>query len=131
MRRSILQHRSCRLILATPACFAKGFLPSTAGLSHSGVNVSVQGVANHRYQVVSGWDYVLRKPKPSRRLVPAGGVYFVRLEGSDTAIEKWMDMLWLQSISDDDQDRRDGFGIVVLGAWDGKLKEWKLTEATA
>jgi hypothetical protein len=25
----------------------------------------------------------------------------------------------MQTVSDDEQDRRDGFGLAALGAWDG------------
>ena len=122
VRTAIVQSRSCRLILATPACFAHGYLPGAARLVRSGVTATVQAVANNRYQVVSGWDYALGKPKPSRRLAPAGTVYFLKLAGSDDAIGQFVDDVWLQSISDDEQDQRDGFGLALLGTWDGMPK---------
>jgi CRISPR-associated protein Cmr3 len=71
-----------------------------------------------------------RRPKPTRRLAPAGSVFFVQLPGTDraddAAIEAWIDAIWMQNISDDhpgdpERDRRDGFGLAVLGAWDGEL----------
>jgi CRISPR-associated protein Cmr3 len=61
----------------------------------------------------------MARPKPSRRLVPAGSVYFLKLDGSDAAIDQFIDATWLQAISDDEQDRRDGFGLALFGAWDG------------
>ena len=122
VRASIVQHKCCRLILATPACFSNGFLPEVAKFSYYGVTVTIEAVATSRYQVVSGWDYRLGKPKPSRRLAPAGSVYFLRLAGAHAAIGQFVDDLWLQSISDDEQDRRDGFGLALLGAWDGAPK---------
>jgi CRISPR-associated protein Cmr3 len=128
VRKAIVQSKHCRLILATPACFAQGFLPDTGKLSQGGVTVCVQAVANNRYQTVSGWDYAFEqngkqgRPKPTRRLAPAGSVYFIKLTGSDDAIGRFVDAVWLQAISDNAQDRRDGFGIALLGAWDGVPK---------
>ncbi len=128
VRAAIVASKHCRLILATPAVFAQGFLPDAARLSRAGVTVTVQAVANGRYQVVSGWDYAYEKdgkrgrPKPTRRLAPAGSVYFLKLEGSAEAVGHFIDAVWLQTISDDEQDRRDGFGLALLGAWDGKPK---------
>jgi len=119
LRQAIMTSRHCRLILATPALFARGYLPDKAKLSRSGVTVIVQAVVNHRYQVVSGWDYVSSRPKPARRLVPAGSVYFVKLEGDDNAIGQFVNDVWLQAISDDEQDCRNGFGLALLGTWGG------------
>lgn len=122
VRTAIGDSKHCRLILATPAIFAQGFLPDAARLSRAGVTVNVQAVVNSRYQVVSGWDYDKNLPKPTRRLAPAGSVYFLKLDGSDEAIDRFIDAVWLQAISDDGQDCRDGFGLALLGAWDGQPK---------
>ncbi len=122
VRNAIKKSKHCRLILATPAIFAQGFLPDATRLSRAGVTVTVQAVVNGRYQVVSGWDYYKNLPKATRRLAPAGSVYFLKLQGSDEAINRFIDAVWLQAISDDEQDCRDGFGLALLGAWDGKPK---------
>ncbi|MGC1378515.1 MAG: type III-B CRISPR module-associated Cmr3 family protein, partial [Anaerolineales bacterium] len=59
--------------------------------------------------------------KASRRLAPAGSVYFLKLTSDDPGtIEQFIKNTWLQNISDKDQDRRDGFGLALLGVWDGK-----------
>ena len=55
-----------------------------------------------------------RGPKPVKRMVPAGGVYFFEVihgTASDLAHR------WLLSVSDGDQDRRDGFGLAAWGTW--------------
>lgn len=119
VRQAIVISKHCRLVLATPALFSQGYLPDEAKLARVGVTVTIQAVVNHRYQVVSGWDYRSSRPKPTRRLAPAGSVYFLRLEGDDNAIGDFVDKVWLQAISDDEQDRRDGFGLALLGVWDG------------
>ncbi|MEI2693359.1 MAG: type III-B CRISPR module-associated protein Cmr3 [Anaerolineae bacterium] len=122
VRKAIVDQKHCRLILATPAIFAGGFLPDVSKLSRAGVAVTVQAVVNGRYQVVSGWDYESDRPKPTRRLASAGSVYFLKLEGGKDAINQFIDVVWLQAISDDEQDCRDGFGLALLGAWDGEPK---------
>lgn len=63
---------------------------------------------------------VLRQPKPARRLAPAGTVFFLELSGSDEAISKWVQTTWMSCVSDEEQDRLDGFGLAVIGTWDGK-----------
>lgn len=129
VREAIIASKHCRLILATPALFAQGFLPDVIKLSRAGVVVSVLAVVNHRYQVVSGWDYAYvapdkrrGRPKPTRRLAPAGSVYFLKLQGDDNAVGTFVDGVWLHAVSDGDQECRDGFGLALLGAWDGNPK---------
>ncbi len=77
----ILASRRCRLILATPGIFPEGWrLPGmdTAGVFDlCGVRGRVVAAAVNRAEVVSGWDLALRQPKPARRAVPAGSVYWI------------------------------------------------------
>ena len=123
---AIVEQRHCRLILLTPGIFEKGYLPTWITdecCPDVTVTVRIVAVAVPRYQAVSGWDYEKREPKPTRRLAPAGSVYFLQLEGDDTAIRKFIDSVWMRNISDGEQDRRDGFGLAVVGVWDGALVE--------
>jgi CRISPR-associated protein Cmr3 len=55
-------------------------------------------------------------------MTPAGAVYFLRVEGDESARRAFARRIWLQAISDEEQDRRDGFGIALLGTWDGKTE---------
>lgn len=110
----------CRLILLTPGYFENGFLPTN-------LNVEVKAVAVNRSQVISGWDFkgkfdeqknkFVPCPKPTRRLTPAGAVYFLKITGD---IEKFVEDVWFKNVGDCGQLRRDGFGLAVLGNWDGK-----------
>jgi CRISPR-associated protein Cmr3 len=50
-------------------------------------------------------------------MAPAGSVYWLTLNGSKAAIRDWATRHWMQSISDSEQDRKDGFGLAVLGTW--------------
>ena len=119
IRQAIKDQKHCRLVLATPAHFEKGYSPWQLAKDF---NLQVKGAALPRYQTISGWDYAKGsggEPKPTRRLAPAGSVYFLNLEGT-ADIEAFVESVWLQAISDDDQSRRDGFGLALLGTWDGK-----------
>lgn len=123
----IKKHKHCRLILATSAHFKNGYLPE---FLESQYKAKVEAVALLRYQTISGWDYAAKDkngkeimggaPKPTRRLVPAGSVYFLNLKNVD--IDKFIEEVWLNAVSDEEQSRRDGFGIALLGVWDGAVK---------
>lgn len=127
---AIVTARACRIVLLTPACFTEGYRPTWLFQPVSGVTPQLIGAAVPRAQVVSGWDMAADngrdaqgrllpkgKPKPTRRLAPAGSVYFVRFGEQDDplAIERWVSNVWMACISDDAQDRRDGFGLAVCG----------------
>jgi len=111
----------CRLILLTPAHFGAGWKPSWLLESREGVQPALHAVALKRYQTVSGWDFDKCERKPTRRLAPAGTVYFLKLDGDSAAIKRWTKNTWMRCISDEKQDRHDGFGLAVPGVWDGKF----------
>lgn len=122
LKEKIIAQKYCRLVLMTPAKFADGFLPDWFSKEY---DVSVQAVALPRYQTVSGWDYDKNKPKPTSRLVPAGSVYYLKF-GEKTQADAFVDSVWMQTISDDEQDRLDGFGMALLGTWDGRLRKMEV-----
>lgn len=133
----IAEDRACRLILLTPAYFANGSSPAWLRQPQHGVEVSLRAIAAGRERVASGWDYApppphppRGAPKPTRRLAPAGAVYFLSLTGEKAAIKTWVEKMWMKCVSDDDVHRRDGFGLAVLGAWvkDGELQVMKMED---
>ncbi len=126
-----------RLMLATPALFEHGWLPGWLDESlqgsppgHPNITLELRAAVLDRWQAFSGWDLqVSRRHKDEaahtmrhkggaareiRRLVPAGSIYWFRLVHGDSAS---LSQLWLSSISDREQDRRDGFGLAVPGLW--------------
>lgn len=125
LKQKILGDGYCRLILVTPAYFDTGYLPNFSS-AHPGV--TVMAIINNRYQTVSGWDYDLRQPKPTRRLTPAGSVYFLKLPADKTQAADFIDSVWFKPIGDDDQLKRDGFGLALLGVWDGKDRTLEMEE---
>src|SRR5207302_2642511 len=117
LEQAIVEKKACRILLLTPACFKQGYRPSWLLSDLYGVKPKLEAITTQRPQVVSGWDLDLKKPKPSRRLVPAGTVLFLKLEGSEAAIGDWVKRMWMQCVSDEPQDQMDGFGLIVLGTW--------------
>lgn len=102
------KRRRCLLYLATPAIFRAGWCPSPLpGLTLVAAALGPLGV-------VGGWDLAKRRPRPSRKIAPAGSVYFY--EGEPT--EGWpafVDRLHFESLSDERPEA--GFGIGLVGAW--------------
>ena len=112
---AIVEAHRARVILLTPALFAAGYRPPLTWV-RGGVSANLRAAAVPRAQVISGWDLHQGKPKPTRRLAPAGSVYFVTWEpGAD--VRAWLEATWMRNVSDADQDRRDGFGLAALGVW--------------
>lgn len=117
------------LSLITPAVFAGGYLPGwldadRAGTPPDGVfaeerapapRLRLRAVAVERWQPQSGWDLARQQPRPTRKLVPAGATYWFALTGE--AEPEALRGLWLTSVCDDPQDRRDGFGLVLPAPW--------------
>jgi CRISPR-associated protein Cmr3 len=96
-----------RVMLLTPACFAEGAVPRQIG----GARVIAAAVG--RPQTISGWDMAAGGPKPARRLVPAGSVYWVDLSGLIPS--DWCAAVHFQSVCSDKQDNLDGFGLAAVG----------------
>lgn len=117
---AIRKSKTARIVLVTPAMFKRGALPEWNGKvwPEGKVIATVKGACVGRPEIVSGWDMVKNGPKASRRLAPAGSVYFVQLRGTEKEIEKWVTDAWLSSVSDAPQDRLDGFGLALVGVWE-------------
>lgn len=102
--------RVLRLVLLTPAFFDAGSLPGMFALRGG----RLLAARVDRPEVISGWDVKARGPKPVRRAAPAGSVFWVRLD-ADTDAANWISERWFNCISDNEQDRRDGFGLCAVG----------------
>ncbi len=115
IKAQILADKTCRLMLLTPAYFNDGMPKSNA-------DYEVKAIACNRYQTVSGWDFEIDRPKPTRRLVPSGSILFLDLQ-KNKDIENWINKTWFSCIGDDPQAVKDGFGLSVLGTWNGETKK--------
>lgn len=110
-----------RMVLATPAIFKHGWRPDWLGGDLVGkppgsdVTLRLVGVCSGRWKAVSGWSLAKpRGPKAIRRMVPAGSVYYFTCA---PGAARGLTNLWLRSVCDDDQERRDGFGLATWGIW--------------
>ena len=113
------------MVLATPAIFKDGWKPGWLSDDLVGtppganVRLWLVGASIRRWRAVSGWSLAdlpgqPRGAKPVKRMVPAGGVYFFeKVDGQASALAE----RWLEAVSDDEQDRRDGFGLATWGVW--------------
>jgi CRISPR-associated protein Cmr3 len=123
-------NKRVRLVLATPAVFYQGWLPGWLEFNGEsiestpnkiiplGLKLKLISACFDRWRPISGWSLEKGRcgPKKIKRLVPAGSVYFFEiLEGDASALAK---NLWSKSVCDDEQDRRDGFGLALWGIWD-------------
>lgn len=99
-----------KVTLLTPAIFTEGAVPASLPAGDQGARVVAAIVP--RPEVVSGWDFAKRKPKPTRRVVSAGSVFWLDTTGRDP-IELARN-LWLRPVSSEHQDRNDGYGLAVV-----------------
>ena len=112
------------LTLLTPAIFSAGYRPGwldDADLIGSppaapGLRLQLCAAAVERWQPHSGWDLARRQPRPSRKLAGAGATYWFRILGG--IAPDALAALWLASVSDGEQDRRDGFGLALPSPWE-------------
>jgi CRISPR-associated protein Cmr3 len=115
--KTIVSRKHCRVILLTPAYFTQGWYPELLLARNYNVQPTLLAAATGRAQILSGWDMAKGRPKPSTRYMGAGSVFYLKLAGSDADITTWVNKVWFQNISDQEQSQRDGFGLAVVGAW--------------
>jgi len=121
--------KKIRMVLATPAIFSNGWLPGwlknvngflegTPPKASDDLKLRLISACVDRWNPISGWsaEAKSRGPKAIRRLVPAGSVYFFEIQNGKKA-SALAKSKWLESVCDDQQDRKDGFGLAVWGIW--------------
>jgi len=126
IKKQILCTKVCRVLLLTPGYFKEICQPEYLLKPEGNLTPQIKAVRVERPQVISGWDFETNKPKATRRLAPAGTVFFLKFDDKTTnekELENWIDKIWLTAISDDEQSRRDSFGLAVLGTYE--LREVK------
>jgi CRISPR-associated protein Cmr3 len=110
------------LTLLTPAIFEAGYRPGWLDDTLQGelpgapgVRLQLVAAALERWQPHSGWDLAKQEARATRKLVGAGATYWFRLlnEPDEAALVP----LWLTSLCDAEQDRRDGYGLALPAPW--------------
>ena len=116
------------LTLLTPGVFSVGYRPGWLNNTLTGsppdtpaVTLRLRAAAVGRWQPHSGWDLAQRRPKPTRKLVTAGATYWFEI--LDAREPGALASLWLASICDDQQDRRDGFGLALPAPWSPSMDD--------
>jgi len=115
-----------RLVLATPAEFQRGWLPDgfereegrppryVGRLPGVETPVVLRAAVVPRPLDVSAWDLVRRRPRPTRRWVPAGAVYFFQKRGGGGFSAAELRALWLASWGG---GHAEALGQVLPGVW--------------
>lgn len=108
-----------RLVLLTPAVFEQGWLPDgfdpqTLERTFGACKVQLIGAAVNGFEHLGGWDLAAGRPKPTRRAVPAGSVYYLHVHEGD--IEALFEACFLKSLCTANDDQKQGLGLAVLGA---------------
>lgn len=119
LRDRLKQSTGFKLVLATPTLFSKGWLPEwinqqTLEGEHNGIKVKLIAAALGRYQMIGGWDVAYNRPKPSRRAVAAGSVYYFTTESSP---KQTVETFHWQNLADDPKEAQIGFGLSLVGCW--------------
>ena len=116
--------RGLRLVLASPTIFKHGWRPAWLNVHDGQFRGELPGVGEvvlraaciGRPVHVSGWDMALRQPKPTRRLAPAGSVYFFeKIDGAAfTAADA--ESLWMCALGEA-PGVGEATGAAVPGVW--------------
>lgn len=109
-----------KLYLSTPAILKNGWLPErldskTLEGNYNGIRLKLLTAAIGKPLYIGGFDIKKREPKPMRKAVPAGSVYYFEVVENANNISI-IDAFHGKAISDEENDCRQGFGIVFVGA---------------
>ncbi|MBY6269757.1 type III-B CRISPR module-associated protein Cmr3 [Parageobacillus thermoglucosidasius] len=112
-----------KLYFATPAYFTNGWLPGwinpeTMKGEYKGVEVELITAAVGKYLSLGGFDMKKRYPKPMRRFVGAGSVYYFKTDPENT--DNVIELFHNQCISDRPNDEelsytQQGYGLCYVG----------------
>ncbi len=122
-----------RLVVITPACFRRGWLPDglerrggeyRGVLPHVGGEILLRAAFVPRPVHISGWDMAANNgrgaPKPTARMVAPGAVYFCKRADGRPFSEADARSLWLAAVG---SRTEEGFGRIVPGVWTPKRGE--------
>ncbi|MCK6546822.1 type III-B CRISPR module-associated protein Cmr3 [Myxococcota bacterium] len=116
--------RGVRVFQVTPAHFARGWLPDDLEADGTNYLGRLPGVTEEvvlkaamvpRPEHVSGWSMEHGSPKPTRRLVAAGSVYFFAKKNGKPFTGDERRSLWLASWG---RGVEEGFGRIAAGVWE-------------
>lgn len=112
----INKDKRIKLYFATPAIFKYGWLPDGMDSKKltwekNGCKLKLLTATIGKPVMVGGWDLAHNRPKPMRKAVPAGSVYYFEItDGNAEALEN---IFHYKNISD--YGSQEGFGLSLLG----------------
>ena len=120
------QFRGLTLYLATPAIFENGWRPESF---EQATGLALRAAAVGKPRIIGGWDWKKKRPKRLWRAVPAGSVYFFELpEDADSTVIDTLVKTYFLAEAVTDAYGNLGFGLAVLGAWDGRRRNEEATD---
>ncbi len=108
-----------KLNLSTPAILKKGWLPAWIDEKnltgeYNGLKVKLQTASIGKPLYIGGFDMKAGKPKPMRKAVPSGSIYYFEILNGD--IEMAIEYFHQKAVSDFYPEQ--GFGIAYVGGVD-------------
>lgn len=105
-----------KLYLLTPSIFKGGWLPGwidtkTLEGTYKGLRLKLLSAVVGRHISIGGFDIKKGRPKPMRRAVPAGSVYYFELLKGE--LDDVTNLMHYKSISE--YDAEQGFGVSFVG----------------
>ena len=115
-----------KLYFATPAIFDSGWLPKWIKKKNYQAQYPVSASDSLSFELITaavgkpisigGWDMKKNRPKPTRRAVPAGSVYYFKILDSNS-VEAIVNTFHYHNISDSQAE--EGFGLCFVGVAEG------------
>ena len=118
-----LQSAKFKLYFSTPVFFQNGWLPGwlmenpeTKKISgiYEGLELELLAAIIGKPIFIGGFDMKNKTPKPMRKVVPAGSVYYFELKNGD--LNKVVDLFHAKSISEFGT-KKEGFGVSFVGVF--------------
>jgi len=105
-----------KLYLSTPGIFKKGWIPEwiendTLSGEYKGIEIELVTATIGKPFRIGGFDMKKKKPKPMRKAVPAGSVYYFKVKGS-TASQVFKTF---NGAGISDYNSKEGYGIAYVG----------------
>ncbi len=123
IREKVKESGKFTLYFATPALFQTkqglwSWKPDDWTIAGLPCNAKLVGFACAGYSDYGGWNLVAKYPRPTKRCVNAGSVYFFDCGGKleESEINKLFEQRWFQAMPGKYQNL--GIGITLIGAWD-------------
>ena len=113
LKKAIRSSGAFKLYFATPAIFEQGWLPNK-WIDHKTFELITAAVG--KPISIGGWDMKKNIPKPTRRAVPAGSVYYFKVS-DENCVDTIVDTFHYKNISD--YQVKEGFGLCFVGVAEG------------